>query len=91
MRRSKQELKHIIDQYDLDHAEQGGFREAVLKLAKEAGHEGVIAGEIINHLFPELPADERVALGDFLDRDLAGKGDGKWRRSVSIPRQSRGL
>ena len=42
MRRSKQELKHIIDQYDLDHAEQGGFREAVLKLAKEAGHEGAL-------------------------------------------------
>jgi hypothetical protein len=66
--RSKQELKRILKQYDLDHAEQGGFAGASLKLLAGAGSRGMIADEIVNRLFPDLPADERSALGDMLDR-----------------------
>jgi hypothetical protein len=44
--RSQRELEHILDQYDLDHAKEGGLAGAALKLFKEAGHEGLIADEI---------------------------------------------
>jgi hypothetical protein len=66
--RSKQELRHILDRFDIDHAEQGGFAGATLKFLAEAGSRGMIADEIVNRLFPNLPADERAALGDMLDR-----------------------
>jgi hypothetical protein len=66
--RSKQELRRILKQYDLDHAEQGGFAGATLKLLVEAGSRGMIADEIVDRLLPDLPADERAALGDMLDR-----------------------
>jgi hypothetical protein len=80
--RSKQELEHILDQYDRDHAAQGGLAGAAIKLFKAAGHEGLIADEIVKQLFPDLPVDERAALGDILDRDLAGDGDGRWLRAL---------
>jgi hypothetical protein len=65
--RSKQELRPILEQCDLDHAEQGGFIGAVRKLLAEAGATGMIPDEITNRLFSDLPADERAALGDMLD------------------------
>jgi hypothetical protein len=83
--RTQQELEGILDQYDLDHAKEGGLAGAVLKLAKEAGHEGIIASDIVRHLFPDLPIEDRAELGDILDRDLSGDGDGKWRRRLVVP------
>jgi hypothetical protein len=80
--RSQQELEDVLDQYDLDHAKKGGLAGAALKLFKEAGHEGLIASDIVEHLFPELPVEDRAALGDILDRDLTGGGDGRWLRSL---------
>jgi len=80
--RSQQELEHILDQYDLDHAEQGGLAGAALKLFKATGAKGMIARDIVRQLFPNLPADDRAALGDILDRDLAGGGDGRWLRAL---------
>jgi hypothetical protein len=41
----------------------------------------MIAGEITEHLIPDLPAEDRVALGDILDRDLVGNGRG-WLRPL---------
>jgi hypothetical protein len=41
--RSKQELERILDQYDLDHAEEGGLAMADLKLFKKAGTKGMAA------------------------------------------------
>jgi hypothetical protein len=37
--------------------------------------------ELGEQLFPALPADERAALGDILDRDLPG-GGGRWLYSL---------
>jgi hypothetical protein len=85
MRRSQQELEGILDKYDRDHAKEGGLAGAALKLAKAAGPEGLIADDIVNQLFPDLPADDRAALGDILDRDLTGGGGGKWRRRLVTP------
>jgi len=79
---SQQELEHILDQYDLDYGKQGGLAGAALKLFKEAGHDGLIASDIVNKLFPELPFADRATLGDILDRDLTGDGDGRWLRSL---------
>ena len=66
--RTKQELRRILDQYDIDHSEQGGFKGAATKLIKEAGARGMIPDEIVDRLFPDLPADDRAALGEMLDR-----------------------
>jgi hypothetical protein len=41
----------------------------------------MIAGEIAERLFPDLPAKDRHALGDILDRDLIGEGRG-WLRPL---------
>jgi hypothetical protein len=79
--RSKRELELILDKYDRDHAKEGGLAGAALKLFKEAGHEGMIASDIVNQLFPELPIEDRAALGDILDRDLTG-GGGRWLRAL---------
>jgi hypothetical protein len=59
-----------------------GLAGAALKLFKEAGPEGLIASDIVNQLFPELPVEDRAALGDILDRDITGGGDGRWLRSL---------
>ena len=40
-----------------------------------------IAGEIAERLFADLPATDRHAIGDMLDRDLIGKGRG-WLRPL---------
>jgi hypothetical protein len=77
--RSQQELEDILDQYDSDHTKEGGIAMAALELYKEAGREGLIADEIANHLFPGLSAEDRAAIGDILNRDLAGDGRG-WLR-----------
>jgi hypothetical protein len=77
--RSHEELEHLLDRYDLKHAKRGGIAMAALKLYEKAGGKGLIADEIANRLFPDLPADERAALGDILNRDLAGDGRG-WLR-----------
>jgi hypothetical protein len=82
--RSQQELERLLDQYDRDHAKQGGLAGAALRLAKEAGHEGIIASDIVGHLFPDLPIEDRAELGDMLDRDLAGDGRG-WLRGLIRP------
>jgi hypothetical protein len=79
--RSKQELERILDEYDLDHAEQGGLAGITLELFKAAEHGRMIADEIAERLFPDLPAEDRVALGDMLGRDLVGKGRG-WLRGL---------
>ena len=60
--RSKQELERLLDKYDLDHAKQGGLAGAALKLYKKSGTKGLAAFEIVNRLFPKLPADERREL-----------------------------
>ena len=70
--RTKQELRRILDQFDLDHAEQGGFQGAACKLIEEAGPRGMIPDEIVNRLFPDLPAEDRAALGDMLNRGEDG-------------------
>jgi hypothetical protein len=77
----KRELERILDQYDLDHAEQGGLAGIALELFKAAEHGPMIAGEIAERLFSDLPADDRVAIGDILDRDLVGDGRG-WLRPL---------
>ena len=77
--RSQQELEGILDQYDLKHAKRGGVAGAALKLYEKAGGKGLIADEIANRLFPDLPAEDRAALGEILNRDLAGDGRG-WLR-----------
>ena len=79
--RPPQELEHILDQYDLDHAKEGGLAGAALKLFKKAGHRGLIASDIVNQLFPELPADDRAVLGNILDYDLTN-GGGRWLRAL---------
>jgi hypothetical protein len=77
----KRELERILDQYDLDHAEQGGLAGIALELFKKAEHGRMIAGEIAEILFSDLPAKDRHAIGDMLDRDLIGKGRG-WLRPL---------
>jgi hypothetical protein len=77
--RSQQELERLLDQYDLKHAKRGGVAGAALKLYEKAGGKGLIADEIANRLFPDLPAEDRAALGEILNRDLAGDGRG-WLR-----------
>jgi hypothetical protein len=71
--RSKRELELILDKYDRDHAKQGGLAGAALNL---------IASDIVEQLFPDLPVEDRAKLGDMLDRDLTGGGDGRWLRSL---------
>jgi hypothetical protein len=66
--RSKQELRRILDQYDIDHAKQGGFKGAARKLIKEGGARGTAMSEVVGRLFPDLPAEDRATLGDMLDR-----------------------
>ena len=80
-KRRKRELERILDQYDLDHAEHGGLAGVALELFKAADHGRMIAGEIAERLFSDLPAEDRVALGDILDRDLVGDGRG-WLRPL---------
>ena len=70
--RTKQELRRILDQFDLDHAEQGGFQGAACKLIEEAGPRGMIPEEIVDRLFPDLPAEDRAGLGDMLNRGEDG-------------------
>jgi hypothetical protein len=70
MMRSKKKLKRFLKQWDLDHAEQGGLKGVIYKLAKEAGRKGVISDEIIDRLFPDLPAEERAVLGGILEHYL---------------------
>jgi hypothetical protein len=77
----KRELEHILDQYDLDHAEQGGIAGIALEMFRTAEDGCMIAGEIAERLFADLPAKDRHALGDILDRDLIGKGRG-WLRPL---------
>jgi hypothetical protein len=79
--RTETELKLVLDQYDLDHAKEGGLAGVALKLFKEAGPQGLIASDIVEQLFSELPLAERAALGDILDRDLTG-GGGRWLRAL---------
>jgi hypothetical protein len=74
----KRELERILNQYDLDHAEQGGI---ALKLFEEAEHGRMIAGEIAEILFADLPGKNRCAIGDMLDRDLDRRGRG-WLRPL---------
>jgi hypothetical protein len=78
--RSKQELESVLDQYDLDHAKQGGLAGAALKLYKKAGLRGMAAFEVVNRLFSDLPSDERKALSEILDRDMAGYDGKGWLR-----------
>jgi len=66
--RSKQELRRILDQYDIDHAKQGGFKGAARELVKEGGARGTAMSEVVDRLFPDLPADDREALGDMVER-----------------------
>ena len=80
-KRRKQELELILDQYDLDHAEQGGLAGIALELFKTAEDGRMIAGEIAERLFSDLPAKDRHAIGHMLDRDLDGKGRG-WLRPL---------
>jgi hypothetical protein len=80
-KRRKRELELILDQYDLDHAEQGGLAGVALELFKAAEQGRMIAGEIAERLFPDLPDKDRHAIGDMLDRDLDGKGRG-WLRPL---------
>ena len=79
--RSHQELEHILYQYDSAHAKEGGLAGAARNLFKEAGPQGMIASDIVNQLFPELPIEDRAALGDILDRDLTS-GGGRWLHSL---------
>jgi hypothetical protein len=66
--RTKQELRRILQLYDLDHDEEGGFQGAMVKLVNEAGARGMIPEEIVDRLFLDLPDEDRAALGDMLDR-----------------------
>ena len=66
--RSKQELRRVLDEYDIDHAKQGGFKGAARKLIKENGARGTAMSEVVDRLFPDLPADDREALGEMLER-----------------------
>jgi len=66
--RSKKELRRALDQYDIDHAKQGGFKGAARKLVKEGGARGTAMSEVVDRLFPDLPADDREALGDMVER-----------------------
>ena len=75
----KRELEQLLDQFDLDHAEQGGLAGVALELFRTGGCR--IAGEIAERLFADLPATDRHAIGDMLDRDLIGKGRG-WLRPL---------
>jgi hypothetical protein len=68
----KRELERILDQYDLDHAEQGGLAGIALELFRTGECE--IAGHIADRLFADLPDVDRHAIGDMLDRDLDGAG-----------------
>jgi hypothetical protein len=43
---------------------------------------GLIASDIVEQLFPELPLAERAALGDILDRDLTAGGGRRRLRSL---------
>jgi hypothetical protein len=61
-RRSKRELERILDQYDLDHAEQGGLAGIALEMFKTG--ECGIAGDIAERLFADLPDKDRHAIGD---------------------------
>ena len=45
--RSQQELEGILDQYDLDHAKEGGLARVAFKLFKE-GPQGLIASDMAN-------------------------------------------
>jgi hypothetical protein len=86
--RSQQELEHILDQYDSDHAAQGGLAGAARKLFKKAGRKSLAAFEIVDRLFPNLPDEDRMGLSDILDRDLVGGGRG-WLRSLVTDRYIR--
>ena len=81
--RSQQELEHILDQYDLDHAEQGGLAGAALELAKEAGLDVMSSPRLVKHLFPDLSKEDRRGLIDILNRDLSGDGRG-WVRILVV-------
>jgi hypothetical protein len=81
--RSHQELEHLLDQYDLDHAEQGGLAGATLKLAKEAGLDAMSAPMIVDRLFPGLPKEDRRNLIGILNRDFVGDGRG-WLRILVV-------
>ena len=81
--RSQQELEHILDQYDLDHATRGGLAGAALKLTREAGFDVMSAPMVVNHLFPGLPKEDRRNLIDILNRDLVGDGRG-WLRILVV-------
>ena len=79
--RQEGRLERILDQSDLDHAEQGGLAGIALELFKTAEDGRMIAGEIAERLFSDLPAKDRHAIGHMLDRDLVGKGRG-WLRPL---------
>jgi hypothetical protein len=77
--RSQQELEHLLDQYDLKHAKRGGLAMAAYKLSAEAGGKFLNAVDVVKKFFPDLPDEDRAALSDILNRDLAGDGRG-WLR-----------
>jgi hypothetical protein len=81
--RSQQELEHLLDQYDLQHAEQGGLAGAVLKLAEEAGSNVMSAPMVADRFFPDLPDEDRRNLIDILNRDAVGDGRG-WLRILIV-------
>jgi hypothetical protein len=81
--RSQQELEGILDQYDLKHAKRGGLAMAALKLSKKTGGKFLNAIDVVNRFFPDLPDEDRAALSDILNRDLAGDGRG-WLRVLVV-------
>jgi hypothetical protein len=82
--RSQQELEHLLDQYDLDHAEQGGLAGATLKMAKEAGSDVMSAPMVVKYFFPDLPKEDRRNLIKILNRDLAGDEGRGWLRVLVV-------
>src|SRR6516164_1473759 len=81
--RLQQELEHLLDQYDLKHAKRGGLAMAAFKLSKKAGGKFLNAFDVVNQFFPDLPDEDRAALSDILNRDLAGDGRG-WLRVLVV-------
>jgi hypothetical protein len=69
MPRSKQELRHVLDQYSRD-ATKGGLADVINKLLLAGGRDGMTANEIAIGLFPHLPADEQSVLGDIINDEV---------------------
>jgi hypothetical protein len=69
--RSEDALERILEQRDLELFAQGGLPIVILKLFTEARGKGLIADEIVSHMFPDLQGAERAALGEIIDHGLS--------------------